>query len=327
MASFSIVVETANLKTADPERLVAALDSIACQVPSPTLARGVVVLDSGEAPPALLERLRVRYPWISTRRIPAGTDYGDQKSMAASCVSGEVLVFADSDCLYEPQWLASILETFATRPEIVVVAGETAVAITGPFTLAMALVFFFPRFSYETEVAPARGFYGNNVAFRRDVFLRCPFPSGLPIFRGQNVVYSRSLHAAGIAIWRQPRARSVHSPPEGGAWSVLRRFFWTGRDTPRLTRLASPRPDAPYQGDYEPYDREGGRVRKVIERLRAISRQQPQMLLLLPVALPIALACVAAFFLGVAVERVKPSTVGIERDSESRHGLAAPDQQ
>lgn len=327
LPSFSIVVETANLKTADPERLVASLDSIACQVPSPTLARAVVVLDSGDAPPALLETLRARYPWISMQRIPAGTDYGDQKAMAVSCVSGEVLVFADSDCRYQPEWLASILETFVTHPEIVVVAGETAVAITGSFTLAMALVFFFPRFSYETEVAPARGFYGNNVAFRGDVFVRCPFPSGLPVFRGQNVVYSRLLHAAGIAIWRQPRARSVHSPPEGGAWSVLLRFFWTGRDTPRLTRLASPPSDALFQGDFEPYDREGGRVRKVIERVRAISRQQPQMLLLLPLALPIALACVAAFFLGVAVERVKPSTIGIERDPESRHGLAAPDRQ
>lgn len=325
--SFSIVVETANLRTADPEQLVASLDSIARQVPSPMLARGVVVLDSGEAPPALLEMLRERYPWISIERIPAGTDYGDQKAMAVSRVSGDILVFADSDCLYEPGWLASILETFATRPEIGVVAGETAVAITGPYTLAMALVFFFPRFSYETDVAPARGFYGNNVAFRRDVLLRCPFPAGLPIYRGQNVVYSRSLREAAIAIWRQPRARSVHSPPGGGAWSVLRRFFWTGRDTPRLVRLASPPPDAPFQGDFEPYDREGGRVRKVIGRVRAIARQQPRMLLLFPLALPIALACVAGFFLGVAVERVQPRALGIERDRESRHERAARDRQ
>jgi GT2 family glycosyltransferase len=321
--SFSIVIETANLRTADPNRLVASLDSIASQVPSPALARGVVLLDSGEAPPALLETLRARYPWISIQRLPAGTDYGDQKSLAVSFASGEVLVFADSDCLYRPEWLASLLETFANRPDIEVLAGETAIAITGPFTLAMALVFFFPRFSYETEVAPARGFYGNNVAFRREVFLRCPFPSGLPIYRGQNVVYSRLLRSAGIAIWRQPRARSVHSPPEG-VWSALRRFFWTGRDTPRLARLVPLPPEAPFQGDFEPYQREGGRARKVIERVRAISHQQPYMLLLLPLALPIAFACVAAFFVGVAVERVKPSKVRME-DLKSVHGLAAPD--
>src|SRR5687768_5573728 len=107
LPSFSIVIETANLRTADPARLLASLDSIASQVPSPATAREIVVLDSDDAPVALLETIRARYPWISTERIPAGTDYGDQKSLAASFASGEVLVFADSDCLYEPGWLAS----------------------------------------------------------------------------------------------------------------------------------------------------------------------------------------------------------------------------
>lgn len=322
LPSFSIVVETANLRTADPQRLIASLDSIANQVPSPSLARAAVVLDSGDAPPELLETLRARYPWSSIQRIPAGTDYGDQKAIAMSFATGEIVVFADSDCLYEPGWLASHLETFATRPDIDVLAGETAVAITGPSTLAMGLVYFFPRFSGETEAAPARGFYGNNVAFRCDVFRHCPFPSGLPIYRGQNVIYSRSLRAAGISIWRQPRARSLHSPPEG-LWPALRRFFWSGRDTPRLARLGSPPPEAPFQGDFEPYHRTGGRVRKVIERVRAIFRQQPHMLLLLPIALPIALACVVAFFTGIAVERARPSTADVRLSAGSDREFTA----
>ncbi|HEV2689239.1 MAG TPA: glycosyltransferase family A protein [Bryobacteraceae bacterium] len=301
------MIETANLEMAAHQRLIASLDSIARQSLSPTLARAVVLLDSGEAAPALLEMLRSRYPWISIQSIPSGTDYGDQKSMAVGFASGEIVVFADSDCVYESDWLRSFVQAFAMRPDIDVLAGETTVAITGSFTLAMALVFFFPRFSFETEVAQAHGFYGNNVAFRRDVFSLCPFPSGLPVHRGQNVVYSRSLHAAGIPIWRHPRARALHSPPEG-MWQALRRFFWSGQDTPRIARLATPPPDAPFQGDCEPHHRDGRRIRKVTERVRAIYRQQPHMLLLLPVALPIALACTAAFFLGVAVERLKPST-------------------
>jgi hypothetical protein len=307
--SFSIVVETANLRTARHQRLIESLDSLANQVPSPAQAREVVVLDSGEAPPELIATLRSRYPWISICQLPPETDYGDQKSLAASVASGEVVVFVDSDCLYQPGHLASFLNGFASRPDVEVLAGETAVTITGPFSLAMALVFFFPRFSYATEVAPSRGFYGNNVAFRRDVLLRCPFPSGLPIYRGQNVVYSRHLHAAGIRIWRQPRARSDHSLPES-MWIAIRRFFWTGQDTCRLARLrlASDSPaQASFIGDFEPYEREGGRVRKVLGRLRAIARQQPLMLLLLPVALPVALVCVASFFAGIAAESLRPA--------------------
>src|SRR5688572_13374025 len=97
LPSFSIVVETANLQMADHDRLMASLDSIASQSPSPALAREVVILDSGEAPQPLLEAARARYPWIRVERIPAGTDYGNQKAMAVAFASGEVLIFADSD--------------------------------------------------------------------------------------------------------------------------------------------------------------------------------------------------------------------------------------
>ena len=319
--SFSIVIETANLATADPRRLRASLDSIASQDPSPAQAREVILLDCGEAPRELLDNLQTRYPWLVVQRVSAGTDYGDQKALAVSQGSGEIVVFADSDCLYEPRWLAALLEAFAARSDVNVLAGETAVLIAGPFTLAMALVFFFPRFSYQADVAPARGFYGNNVAFRRDVFAVCPFPSGLPIYRGQNVIYSRILRRAGVPIWRQPHARSEHSPPEGVGSAILR-FFLTGRDTPRLARLLPTEADAPFQGDYEPYGRQGGRIRKVLERLRAIGRQQPFSLLLLPLALPIAALCVASFFAGVAVERLRPARV-YEVDRTPARGAAA----
>ena len=112
--AFSIVVETANLATADHEGIIRSLDSIANQIPSPSLARAVVVLDSGEARAELLDTLQDRYEWISIQRIPAGMDYGDQKSVATTFASGEIVVFADSDCVYQPGWLASHLRTFAS---------------------------------------------------------------------------------------------------------------------------------------------------------------------------------------------------------------------
>jgi glycosyltransferase involved in cell wall biosynthesis len=306
LPSFSIVIETANLGLAAIERLATSLDSIASQLPSPALAKEVVLLDDGGLPPELLQALCARHPWLSTRRIAPGVGYGDQKAISVYSVSADILILADCDCLYEPGWLASILETFAKHPEVQVVAGETTVAITGPFTLAMALVYFFPRFSYEASPTPARGFYCNNVAFRREVFSKCPFPDGLPVHRVQNAVYSQLLLEAGVPIWREPRACSFHAPPED-LWTALRRLFWTGRDSRKLEHLAAPPAAAPFQGDYEPYRREGGRVRKVVERVRDIYRQQPGMLLLLPLALPIASACVGAFFLGRLAERLQPS--------------------
>ena len=54
--SFSIVIETANLELADHWRLEASLVSLAAQQPSPECANEVVLIDSGEAPPELIER-------------------------------------------------------------------------------------------------------------------------------------------------------------------------------------------------------------------------------------------------------------------------------
>ena len=272
----------------------------------------MVLIDSGAAPPELFAPFLEKYPWLRLHPIAPGVDYGDQKSLTASLVSGEVVLLADSDCVYQPGWIDSILRTFADRPEIGVIAGETTIAIEGPYTLGIALIYFFPRFSWETEPAQARGFFGNNVAFRRQVLLDCPFPSGLPIFRGQNVIYSRMLRAAGIPIWRLPLARCWHAPPDTFL-KALARLFETGRDMPRLARLDSPPADAPYQGDFEPYDRTGGRVRKVVERFRSMWKQEPAQLLWLPLALPIAAACVGAFFLGLMTERMFPSAYGHHR--------------
>jgi hypothetical protein len=194
-----------------------------------------------------------------------------------------------------------LLETFAAEPGVGAVAGETTIAITGPFTLAAALFYFFPRFSGETAAAPARGFYLNNVAFRREVVQAHPIPFGLPVRGGQNVLYSRILDTAGVRIARQPRACALHAPPED-PWMAIRILFWTGRDTMRFDRLAPPRD--PWVGDYEPYGPPRGRVGKVLLRLRDVARQQPAMLAWLPVAAPILALVFGAFFAGRLVERL-----------------------
>lgn len=301
LPSFSILVETSNLRLADAARLRVALASIAAQTPSPAQADEVVLLEDGSLPPELLAEVSRQHPWLSLRRIPAGLSYGDHKAISTTAPRSEVVVVADPDCTYQPGWLGALLGTFAGDPGVGAVAGETTIAITGPFTLAAALFFFFPRFSGETIAAPARGFYLNNVAFRRDVVQRHPIPLGLPVRGGQNVLYSRMLDAAGVRLARQPRARALHAPPED-LWMAVRILFWTGRDTMRFDRLAPPRDR--WAGDYEPYGPPRGRVGKVLLRLRDVARQQPAMLAWLPVAAPILALVFGAFFAGRLVERL-----------------------
>ena len=303
--SFSIFIETSNLEMAAHERLRATLRSIAAQEPPPETAEEVVLLVDGTIDSQLMDELLARHPWLRTRRIEPGIGYGDQKALGAASMSAssEILVFADADCQYEPGWLDATLSTFRDRPDVEAIAGETTIDVQGPYTLATALFFYFPRFSNETEPSRARGMYLNNAAFRRSLLSRIPFPEGLAVRRGQNVLYCRVLENAGVSIWRVPRARSLHSPPEG-VRAAVKLLFWTGRDSWRFDALVPTPPGDPWSGDYEPYDRPAGRVGKIRRRFRDLARENRTSLAWLPLALPIACATMASFFAGRATEAV-----------------------
>lgn len=299
--SFSIYIETANLRLAKLGRLRTALESISRQKPSPHSADEVALLEDGNLPEAVLEELCKEFSWLKTYRIPEGQTYGDQKALGANNLESEVIVFADPDCIYRQGWLFSLLRTFAEYPEVGAVAGETTILITGPFTLSAALFYFFPRFSGDRDPAPARGLYFNNVAIRRQTLATCPINLGLQLRGGQNVIYSRQLMAANIQILRQPLAQCEHAPPEN-VWMAMKILFWTGRDTARFDNIVLAH--IPFAGDYEPYNCTGGRLKKLVLRFKDISRNESAMLIWFPMAVPILCLVFGAFFVGRSVERL-----------------------
>lgn len=303
LPTFSIYMETANLRLARVGRLKEALDSIAAQSLPPQKAEEMVLLEDGCLPEQLLQELCTQYPWLRTEKISEDLTYGDQKALGAGGAKSDVVVFADPDCRYRAGWLEAMVSTFTQHPEAGAVAGETTIPITGPFTLAAAFFFFFPRFSNELHPSEARGFYFNNVAFTRGTASHCAIDLGLPLRGGQNVIYARQLNAAGIEILRQPRAQCEHAPPES-LWMAMQILYWTGRDTARFNELAAPH--TPFSGDYEPYSKPGGRLQKLLLRFKEVVRQQPGMLLWLPIALPILVLVFGSFFTGRMVERIKP---------------------
>jgi glycosyltransferase involved in cell wall biosynthesis len=153
--SFSIVLETENLANADLEGLTNALSSLVQQDCSPEQAKEVILIDSGDAPPTLLEQLSDRYPWIKIHPAPPSTGYYKAKMLGAELATGEIVVYADSDCLYEPHWLRTILTSFADHPERQIVAGETTTRGWGPYGTAMATIF--AQVPDSCRVAPLPG--------------------------------------------------------------------------------------------------------------------------------------------------------------------------
>jgi glycosyltransferase involved in cell wall biosynthesis len=219
--SFSIILETENLANADLEGLSRSLASLLNQDMPPSYANEVWLIDSGDAPTNLLEQLCDRYPWIKVHPVPLATDYYKAKMLGAQLATGEIIVYCDCDCIYEPNWLSTILTTFTQDNGIQIVAGETTTRGVGPYGTAMALTYIFPQYSEARELTATSQYFLNNVAFRRQFLLENPIPSDLPLYRGNCAVHAHRLTQKGHIIWRQPKARATHAPPHG-----LSHFFW-----------------------------------------------------------------------------------------------------
>ncbi len=300
--SFSIILETENLANADLNGLVNALASLVNQTVSPTGANEVLIIDSGDAPPELLQQLCDRYSWITVHLAPRSTGYYKAKMLGAQLATGEVVVYADSDCGYEPRWLETILTTFSQNDHIQMVAGETTTRGTGVYGTAMALVYIFPQYSGKTELIQTHQYFLNNVAFRRSFLLAHPIPTELPLYRGHCVVHGEALRQAGEIIWLNPNARATHAPPDG-----LSHFFWRflliGHDYYGQQQLVKPRKNSDRDATATGF---GEKLKIFRDRLSRLFHNNPLHALYLPFAIPIVLVAALLIYIGYWITRLKP---------------------
>jgi glycosyltransferase involved in cell wall biosynthesis len=213
MPSFSMVFETENLASVELENIFRSLSSLATQDISPTQANEFLIIDSGNAPPEVIAELCAQYPWITVKEAP-GISYYEAKMLGANLATGEIVVYCDSDCVYVSNWLSSILSTFMTDSDINVVAGETSTPVRNVYEIAIAMHYFFPRFSNQEIPYISSYYFLNNVAFRRHFLIQYPIPTDLPLYRGNCSTHSYSLcQLQGYPIWTNPKARAIHEPP------------------------------------------------------------------------------------------------------------------
>ncbi len=157
--SFSLIIETENLSSAELEGLGRSLDSLAAQTISPSTANEVLILESGDVPREMIKHLCFQYPWLTVRAIDAEMDYYAAKMRSVALTTGEVTVFADSDCIYESDWLCNLLAPFAQEPDIQVVAGETTTSANSPYGLGVSLTYIFPRWSGRRPLRPTSSYF------------------------------------------------------------------------------------------------------------------------------------------------------------------------
>ncbi len=238
-------------------------------------------------------------------------DYYDAKLRGAEAATGEVIVMCDSDCTYGEGWLGALLAPFAESDDVEIVTGETTTDARGPFGVAMALAYLFPRPSGDRGLQRSASYDTNNVAIRRDLLLAHPFPTGLPMFRGNHVIQARALVRAGHAIWRQPAARATHPVPEG-----LPYFFWRflllGDEAftiARFSRAPGRRGVRPVRDALLCAAIAGGRVKQLVLRAPAVFSEDRRRLALLPLAAPIAAAATLLHWTGLMLSYLRPGAL------------------
>jgi len=254
--AYSVIIEWENVLLADSGRAVEMLHRLARQVGE--LASGgvqgevILVRDAGDAGIAddLASTLRETFGNASDSIRVIGVDskrYYEKKNEGAAIARGGILVFLDSDVIPEERWLECMLAAF-DDPGVQVAAGSTYIAPTTLYSKAFAAFWFFPPRSDAEGPVPADILFGNNIAFRRELFLAYPYPA-LGQFRGQAGTLIRELRALGVGIVVQRSSRCAHPPPHG-FMHFVRRAMCDGHDNVVIARRSTGRDQLPWRYAY-----------------------------------------------------------------------------
>jgi glycosyltransferase involved in cell wall biosynthesis len=214
-STFSLVIETENLGMAGLDDLRDTLNSLKAQTYPIEHANEVLVIAAGHVSPETFDMLRNEYPWTTVHRIDEKLEYIQSKKRGAEIVTGDVVLFADSDVVYDTTWLENILYGFITAPGATIVTGETRIRNynTSLYAHAIQLVWMMNMVSGSKHPVFVQHFHLNNFAIKRQVFLQTPNYLGLPIYRAHTVEMKKWLFDRGYSAVRVPNARGYHLPP------------------------------------------------------------------------------------------------------------------
>jgi glycosyltransferase involved in cell wall biosynthesis len=168
--------------------------------------------------------------WPGTLRVvsaPRRLDYYQKKNFGFTFADSDIIVFLDSDVIPEAGWLAALLAA-VEHGNRAVVMGRTHLETRTLYERAIALSWIFDVRS-DAGIHPVGRLNSNNIAFRRALFQRLPFPD-LPTYRGQCTRLGEAIMQAGIVMYEEPQARGAH-PAHDGIRGFVSKALHAGRDT------------------------------------------------------------------------------------------------
>lgn len=222
----SIVVEWENYLLADMGRSLSMLEKLKQQIPIVGKAVEIIVLfNPGQIERSVLETelnkiLEIKEgiaPFVLRVEEVSGKHYYELKNEGVKLANGEIIVFLDSDVIPEDGWLVNVVRPFYENTEIQVLAGNSYIDYEDVYSKAFALSWFFDLRLQERDISIRNtGFYANNVAFRKEVIAKYPFPEmPVGVTRGSCYMLYKQLERAGIPVWTNTAAQVSHPAPNG----------------------------------------------------------------------------------------------------------------
>lgn len=232
--SFSILIEWENVLLSGESRANKMLSIVVDQA---NLCKNCsqIIVSANTDQPWLKVRpkgLNGKIEWILI--VNTGLHYYQLKNEAACHAKSEIIVFVDSDVLPYKNWLKNLTDSFE-NPSIQASCGTSYIDHHNLYTKAFALFWLFPTKGYypPRQKRTTNHFFANNVAFKKNLFLRYNYGKVDAGSRGQCLALGERLCKDGIEIYLCENAIVAHPAPQFGNHFLLRALA-EGRD--RLLR-------------------------------------------------------------------------------------------
>ena len=212
---------------------VRAVDRQECDEP-----KEILLLESEQMRDHIPPDVRTLTPSLRIVTAPVSTSY-ELKNTGVSAAAGDIVVLLDADCVPDPGWLSSLIQTMKNHPEISAVSGRTCYpgkAFPEGMLALLVRSYLDPGHEGRTNYVS-----NNNAAYRREVYLRHPLPTQAGPFASR--MQEKAIARAGGKFYFEPKMRVVH---EFEGWGMERDIRHNMGYATIVTRMQDP--SLPYAG-------------------------------------------------------------------------------
>lgn len=236
----SLVLETNNLRGDTPESkavfnsLVAIMKVLNQQSTALNTLGELIITHDGIPEDSQDTLIKIAECPINFVEIAPDCGYYEAKNIGFNASKGDIVVFADTDCIPVNGWLTALITPLLEDHEhkLGAVAGRTTYhkGLLG----CSASSIDFKYYKHPTFETATRNFYANNIAMRRHIFATYSYPDADNVYRGHCQMLGLRLYRNNIVVHYAFDAHTMHAFPNT-FMDLVRLRILRGQDTVGLT--------------------------------------------------------------------------------------------